>query len=133
MAAIYIPIVADELSLRLAASGDERVLQRAIESHYRAAAAPGLRRRYRHPATLGRALSPKIGVFFNSVLFLKRSGTNASAKREFFTSPQGVVEVKNSAPFSVKTSYPIETGLADFFRDVRGEKAAPKPAIAAVK
>lgn len=75
-----------------------------------------------YPATLGRALSPKIGAFFNSVLYLKRHGVGSTAKREFFTEPQGVVEVKNSAPFSVKKTYSIETGLADFFRDVRGTK-----------
>ena len=74
-----------------------------------------------YPNTLGSKLPPKVGRHFNSMLMMKSSGTGQNVKRQIHTAPQGLVELKNSAPTKVKPSYDIAFGLAEFFKDVRGE------------
>lgn len=72
-----------------------------------------------YPSALGRALSPRIPRYFNSVLYIRADGSGSAARHKIFTKSQGVVNVKSSAPLKVKPFYPIETGLADYFRDLR--------------
>jgi hypothetical protein len=72
-----------------------------------------------YPNTLGKALPPKVGRYFNTVLLTKTIGQGASAKRQLITSSIGSVELKNSAPNRVEKAYPLESGLADYFRAVR--------------
>ncbi len=78
-----------------------------------------------YPATLGKALSPKIGRYFNSVLMARAVGSGASVKRKILTRSQPMIELKNTAPLQVKDEYPLETGLAEYFRDVRHAPQAP--------
>lgn len=78
-----------------------------------------------YPNTLGKALPPKVGRYFNSILMARRSGTGSQATRKLFTNPIGLVELKNTAPGRVKQEYGLETGLADYFRDVRSEAGPP--------
>jgi len=73
------------------------------------------------PKTTGQTLSKSIGRHFNDTLFLTMEPGMKGDKHIFTTQPDGIVRVKTSSPFSVKKSYPIETGLADYFKDVRGE------------
>lgn len=68
-----------------------------------------------YPATIGRALSPKVGRYFNSVLMAKSEGTN----RRIYTQPVSRIELKNSAPLRVKPYYDLGTGLLSFFTDVQ--------------
>lgn len=79
-----------------------------------------------HPQSLGRALSPKIGRYFNTMLMAKSTGAGAGVTRKIFTTSlragMATVELKNTAPTRVKPDYPLETGLADYFRDVREMK-----------
>jgi|SRR5215831_8556002 len=77
-----------------------------------------------YPTTIGRALSSKIGRYFNSVLLIKTEGKN----RKIYTSPTSFVELKNAAPLRVKDTYEIHSGLADFFKDVR----TPTPTLSVV-
>lgn len=72
-----------------------------------------------YPNTLGKALPPKVGRYFNSTLMAKTVGQGSSQKRTIHTTTNGMVELKNSAPLKVSTSYPLESGLADYFRDIR--------------
>lgn len=72
-----------------------------------------------YPATLGKALSPKIGRYFNTVLMARTQ----AGKRQILTSSQPMIELKNTAPLKVKPAYPLESGLAEYFRDVRGAPA----------
>lgn len=72
-----------------------------------------------YPNTLGRALPPKVGRYFNSCLMARTTGTGTNMKRKILTTNSGVVELKNTAPLRVKAEYPLESGLADYFRDVR--------------
>lgn len=70
-----------------------------------------------YPTTIGRALSGKIGRYFNSVLHMKTEGRN----HRLYTVPLAVkVELKSSAPLRVKDSYDIKFGLAEYLRDVQG-------------
>jgi hypothetical protein len=71
------------------------------------------------PAAIGRALSPHIPRYFNSVLLVQVQGTGSGAKHKIFTRSQGVVNAKTSAPLRVAPDYPIETGLADYFKAVK--------------
>jgi hypothetical protein len=67
-----------------------------------------------YASALGKALPPKIGRYFNAALMVKRVGT----KRMLMTSAPGLVELK-APKLSLPTQYPIETGLADYFKAVR--------------
>lgn len=69
-----------------------------------------------YPSALGSKLPPKIGTYFNTVLLAKTLGMGASAKRLIYTQPQGMVELKNPVSNKVPESFPLATGLADFFK-----------------
>ena len=67
------------------------------------------------PQTIGPMLSPKIGQYFNHAL-------QAVEQSRIVTSVAGTqdkIELKNVAPLRVKASYPLATGLAEYFRDIR--------------
>jgi hypothetical protein len=70
-----------------------------------------------YPASLGKALSPKIGQYFNSALLCEGG--------KIYTKTKGIINLKNSNPAGVLPFYPIETGLADYFKAVRGPAASP--------
>lgn len=70
--------------------------------------------------SLGKALSPQIGQFFNHALLAKASGQGESVKRVIVTNISGMVDLKTAAPLRVKPEYELGTGLAEYFRDVRG-------------
>ena len=73
-----------------------------------------------YPNTLGKALPPKIGRYFNTILQAKSQGQGAGLRRKILTNTASSVELKNTAPLRVKPDYPLETGLADYFAAVRG-------------
>lgn len=72
-----------------------------------------------YPSTLGRALPPKVGRYFNNTLIMKSQGIGVNTKRKIFTNPAGAIAGKNSNPGKVKAEYDIANGLAEFFKDVR--------------
>lgn len=74
-----------------------------------------------HPMAPGKKLSPQVGSYFNDLLQVVVEGTGSARKHKLVTVPPSVLNLKTSSPFTVKKSYPIETGLADFFKDIRGE------------
>lgn len=82
-----------------------------------------------YPATLGKALPPKVGRYFNTILQAKSSGTGTNTKRKIMTNTVGLVELKNSNPYTVKAEYPLSTGLAEYFAAIRspGTLAATMP------
>jgi hypothetical protein len=73
------------------------------------------------PNTLGKALSPKVGRYFNSMI-LAEGG-------KIYTKPRRLIDLKTSNPAGVQATYELGTGLAEYFRAVRGVK---KPALAPV-
>lgn len=77
-----------------------------------------------YPSAIGRALGPKIGRYFNNVLEMRVEGSGSSTRRLIHTMPQGAVNVKTSAPFSLAKTYDVSTGLAEIFAILRNQ---PKP------
>jgi hypothetical protein len=70
------------------------------------------------PESAGRALSPKIGRYFNSVVLMKTIGK----EHKLLTQSTGMVELKTSAPMRVRPEYGIKHGLAELFADLKGSK-----------
>jgi hypothetical protein len=77
-----------------------------------------------YPSTLGKSLPPKVGRYFNSVLMAKTTGSGQAQKRRIFTTTIGAVELKNTAPLRVQAEYPLDSGLASYFKDVRDLKGS---------
>jgi len=91
-----------------------------------------------YPSAIGRALSPHIPRWFNTVLIARTIGSGASAQHKIYTTTQSMagmlVNGKNANPLMVKEEYPLSTGLADFFKAVKGkpeETDAAKSPVAA--
>jgi hypothetical protein len=74
--------------------------------------------------SIGKALSPQIGQFFNHALLAKAAGQGENVKRVILTNTSGMVDLKSAAPLRVKSEYELSSGLAEYFRDVRGENPA---------
>lgn len=73
-----------------------------------------------YPQTLGKALPPKVGQFFNSMVQAETVGFGSSMKKIIRTKPSALIELKTSIPLAVPDQYPLEHGLASFFKDIRG-------------
>lgn len=69
-----------------------------------------------YPTAVGSALSTTIPRYFNSVALCQ---TNAGGKRTIQTAATAMIDLKNPAAFTMAPSFPIETGLADFFKTLR--------------
>ena len=69
-----------------------------------------------YPTSVGSALSPNIPTYFNTVALCE---TKAGGKRTIQTVATAMIDLKNPKPFAMAPSYPIETGLADFFAVLR--------------
>ena len=76
-----------------------------------------------YPSALGRALSPHIPRYFNSMLIARTVGAGPSAKHKIFTSAQNlgsqIIAGKTSAPLKAKPEYGLEWGLSEYLRDIR--------------
>lgn len=72
------------------------------------------------PNAKGQQISKDIGKFFNTIVYSRSIGSGPATRRVITTQPHGVVSVKTSAPATAKPSYPVETGLADLFKDILG-------------
>ena len=72
------------------------------------------------PQTVGSKFAPKIGQYFSHALLAKQVGD----RRVIQTSAGGMVKLMTPAPLRVKAEYPLETGLAEYFRDVKGSDGA---------
>ena len=80
------------------------------------------------PQGVGSALSPKIPQYFSSVILY----TNKGGKRTLQTNSSPLIDLANPKPFAMQPSYPIETGLADFFAVLR-EPPKAQPKLASVR
>lgn len=84
-----------------------------------------------YPTAVGSALSPVIPRYFNSVALCQTSG---AGKRTLQTAATAMIDLKNPKPFDMAKSFPIETGLAEFFGVLRAapkvvETPKPKPVL----
>lgn len=74
------------------------------------------------PNALGRALSPDIPGYFNTMLLFKSDGMGKLAKRHIYTIPDGLINVKQPLINSdLPAKLPIESGLATFFEAFHGK------------
>lgn len=67
------------------------------------------------PQSVGKAIAPEIPQYFPSAFLF----TNKGGKRTLQTNSTPLIDLANPAPFEMQPSYPIETGLADFFGVLR--------------
>lgn len=81
----------------------------------------GTRKGYAETGT-GKALSPTVGRYFNAILLADIEGSGQSARRVIRTVPHQNIGLKNANPTRVKPTYPLVSGLAEYFQAVRGEQ-----------
>lgn len=72
-----------------------------------------------YPMTAGEALSPKIPTYFNTLVQMETVGVGSNARRQLTTIPNGLVDLKS--PTAIAKTYGIENGMAELFKDLRGE------------
>lgn len=86
-----------------------------------------------YPSAIGKALSPQIPRYFNTVVEYRTLGIGPATKRVISTRPSGTVDVKTSAlPSGIPAELPVETGLATLFKALQGvAKPLTQPAAAA--
>lgn len=82
------------------------------------------------PSMIGKALNPVIPRYFNHTLLARQMGSDNAVKRYIHTVTFGSIELKNTNPGVIKTRYPLETGLADYFFDARGTEPAEEATAA---
>lgn len=75
------------------------------------------------PQGVGKKLSPKIPQFFPSVVLYE----NHAGKRTIRTNSSPLIDLANPAPFAMSPTYPIETGLAQFFGVLRANPIGESP------
>ena len=78
------------------------------------------------PNAKGQEISRIVSRYFNSVVLTRSMGTGAATRRLITTKPQGVVEVATSNP-KTKDLYPVETGMAQLFKDLLGGREPQGP------
>lgn len=71
---------------------------------------------YAFPAAIGKALSPKMGKYFNHMLLTKKEG---NAQR-IYTRGIPNIGLKSGAPLRVAQSYDVKDGLAKYFEAIQG-------------
>ncbi len=70
-----------------------------------------------YPACVGRALSPQIPRYFNTVVEFRIQGAGSMAKRIIATRPSGLIDLKTATlPNAIPGELPVDTGLATLFR-----------------
>ena len=71
------------------------------------------------PQTIGPKIAPRIGQYFNHSLRALSQGNAPTVRRVIITNNDENIELKNTAPLRIPREYPLETGLAEYFRDLR--------------
>lgn len=69
-----------------------------------------------YPSAVGKALGPTIPAYFDNMALCQ----TYAGKRTIQTMPTALVDLKNPASFRMAATLPLETGLADFFKTLRG-------------
>lgn len=69
-----------------------------------------------YPMAIGKAISPKIGRYFNSALLATTKGSGKNTRRYIKTVSEPFIDLKNPDPVNVPSELPLETGLAKYFQ-----------------
>lgn len=72
------------------------------------------------PSAIGAALTERIGTYFNSVGLTELVGFGATARRQISFKSTGLIPLKSAAIGLDGQTFPLATGLADFFKAVKG-------------
>lgn len=72
-----------------------------------------------YPQAPGDKLSPTIPTYFATIAMMETRQEGGEAKRFLHTKATTLIDLRT--PASLDKTYPIETGLADLFRDLRGD------------
>lgn len=85
----------------------------------------GLSKQY--PATIGKAFSPTVPKYFNTMLEAQSKIEAGTAKRIIRTVPSSLIDTKHPVVEGLPAELPLDTGLATFFKaNLTGEKPALK-------
>jgi hypothetical protein len=76
-----------------------------------------------YPVVIGAKAGVKVPIYFGNMLYLHGAGKDAL----FHTTPIDGINVKTTAPSSVKRTYKQATGLAELFADLASSPATPAP------
>lgn len=69
--------------------------------------------------SIGQALNSRISSWFNGAVLFESTGTGANVKRIMRIPSNGIVELRNPAPFKLtQETLPIDTALATYFKAV---------------
>jgi hypothetical protein len=69
--------------------------------------------------SIGQALNTRIASWFNSAVLFESTGTGQNVKKVMRLTTNGIVELRNPAPFKLAgDTLPIDTALATFFKAV---------------
>lgn len=70
-----------------------------------------------YPSSVGQALGPTIPAYFDNMAECR---TDAKGIRTIQTTPTALIDLKNPASFRMAPTLPLETGLATFFKTLKG-------------
>lgn len=73
-----------------------------------------------YASSIGSALGPKIPKFFNTLLATESKGIGDNVKRTIQTRPTTMLDLKVPDEEHVSKQLPLNTGLADVFKSLRG-------------
>jgi len=73
-----------------------------------------------YPSAVGKALGPTIPAYFDNLAMMEQVGVGNTSKRVLRTTATSLIDLKNPAAQQMMTQYPIDTGLADFFKTLKG-------------
>lgn len=72
--------------------------------------------------SIGSALGPVLPRYFNTLIQAETIGQGRAAIRQIRTISSPMVDLKTPAPFRVKDTYPLGTGLAELFATLKHEE-----------
>lgn len=75
-----------------------------------------------YPNSIGQALGPVIGRYFNTFILAESSGAGKGARRHILTTQTGTIDLKNPAPFKIDDKLPLESGMATVFKQLKEMK-----------
>ena len=71
-------------------------------------------------SAIGSALGRKLPRYVNTLVMMESKVQGKTQKRKLLTIPTATIDLKSAAPMRVSAEYPIETGLRDLFKDLKG-------------
>ena len=74
-----------------------------------------------HVNAVGSALGPIIPRYFNTMVLAETSGSGKNTRRKIKTMPTGVIDLKNPTPGKIENELPLETGMAEIFKQLKGQ------------